>query len=98
LIDASKDYVKRGKQSELTEEHQRKIADAYLSFADQEGFAKVVSVDEVLSNDGLLSVAKYIAPKSIDHVSLTHSYSEWRTSVVALAAAGAVVTGEVGTD
>jgi hypothetical protein len=52
----------------------------------------------VLGNDGLLSVAKYIAPKSINGISLAHAYSEWRTAIEALAVAGAVVNGEVGTN
>ena len=97
LIDASKDCVKRGKQSELTEAHQRKIADAYQAFTDQEDYAKVVSVEEVLRQDGLLSIARYIEPTLLATLSLNEAMTAWLGAVEGLRiAAGAIVAGDDG--
>jgi type I restriction enzyme M protein len=77
LVDASKDYVKRGKQSELTEGHQRKIADTYLSFGDQEGYSKVIMVDDALANGGSLAISLYIETAKAELQSLEHTVSVW---------------------
>jgi type I restriction enzyme M protein len=77
LIDASKDYVKRGKQSALTEEHQRKIADAYLSFGDQEGYSKVIMIDDALANGGSLAISLYIETAKAELQSLEHAVAVW---------------------
>ena len=81
LIDASKEYEKLGKQSALTEGHQRKIADAYRAFADQEGFAKVVETKEVLEQGGLLSIARYIEPILSATLSLNEASANWLRAV-----------------
>lgn len=44
----------------LEPRHIQKISDAYWDFKDQEGFAKVVTADEVLLNNSSLSVHSYI--------------------------------------
>lgn len=45
----------------LLPEHQRRISDAYHSFADEGGFARVISTSEALESDGDLSIARYVA-------------------------------------
>jgi type I restriction-modification system DNA methylase subunit len=93
LIDASKDYIKRGKQSALTEEHQRKIADAYLSFADQEGFAKVVSLVEIRERDHSLNIPEYIR-RSVDGVlPAAEAIAQWSDAVRSLRELAAAVRG-----
>ena len=93
LIDASKDYIKRGKQSALTEEHQRKIADAYLSFADQEGFAKVVSLVEIRERDHSLNIPEYIR-RSVDGVlPAAEAITQWSNAVKSLREHAAAVRG-----
>jgi len=44
----------------LEPQHIKKIADAYWNFKDIEGFAQVVSTEEVLENNGNLSVQLYV--------------------------------------
>ena len=94
LIDASKDYIKRGKQSALTEEHQQKISDAYQAFSDQEGFAKVVSVEDALRQEGLLSIARYIEPTLSATMSLNEAISGWLGAVADLRIAASAITVE----
>ncbi len=62
FIDAVREVARQRAQSFLTPEHQRRILTAYETFANQPGFAAVTSVQEVLGNDGTLSVPRYVRP------------------------------------
>ena len=46
----------------LTAEHQKRIFRAYRTFAEEVGFAGVASSDEILANDGNLSIPRYVKP------------------------------------
>ncbi|MCL1867881.1 MAG: type I restriction-modification system subunit M [Paludibacter sp.] len=50
----------------LEPQHIKKIANAYRSFVDVEGFAKVMTKKDVLSNEGNLSVQLYVQQKRED--------------------------------
>ena len=84
LIDASKDYIKSGKRSALTEGHQRKIADAYLSFSDQEGFAKVVSLVEIRERDHSLNIPEYIRRSVAGVLSAAEAITQWSSAAESL--------------
>jgi type I restriction enzyme M protein len=84
LIDASKEYEKRGKQSELTEEHQRKIADAYFAFADQEWFARVVAMEEIRERDHSLNIPEYIRRTVTGVLPVAQAITQWSGAVAAL--------------
>ena len=84
LIDASKDYIKHGKQSALTEEHQRKIADAYLSFTDQEGFARVISLSEIRERDHSLNIPGYIRRSVTGVLPADEAITQWSNAVKSL--------------
>ena len=60
FIEAVNELSKVRSQSFLLPEHQDKILKAYTSFSDKEGFARVVSNEEILSLEGNLSLARYI--------------------------------------
>ena len=47
-------------QSFLKPEHQQRILAAYRAFADEPGFAKVATIEEVLAKDGNLSIPRYV--------------------------------------
>ncbi len=49
-------------QSFLKPEHQQRILAAYRAFADEPGFAKVATIEEVLAKDGNLSIPRYVRP------------------------------------
>ena len=59
FIDAVDEAQERS-PSFLRPENQEKISDAYMAFADQEGFARVVDTKDILALDGSLSLARYI--------------------------------------
>jgi hypothetical protein len=56
LIDAVKEVARVQAQSFLKLEHQKRILAAYRGFRDEEGFAKVVTVEQVSQQDYSLSV------------------------------------------
>jgi len=60
FIDASKEVTIEKSQSFLEEHHRKKIVEAYRSFSDIEGFAKVVTNAEIQTNNANLSVQMYI--------------------------------------
>ena len=82
FIDAVDEVAKERSQSFLRPEHQEIIYNAYTSFCDQDGFARVVANEEILSLDGNLSLARYIQrplANSIDseHANLKSAWSQF---------------------
>ncbi len=49
-------------QSFLKPEHQKRILNSYQTFADEPGFAKVATIEEVLANEGNLAIPRYVRP------------------------------------
>ena len=62
FIDAVHEVVRERAQSFLKPDHQERILMAYQAFADEPGFAKVASIEEVLANEGNLSISHYVRP------------------------------------
>ena len=60
FIDAVRQIARERAQSFLTPEHQKRILAAYKVFGDEPGFAGVASNDDVLANDGNLSILRYV--------------------------------------
>ncbi len=60
IIDASKGFVKDGKQNKLRACDIRKIADAYRDRANIPGFSRVVSREEIRRNDYNLNIPRYV--------------------------------------
>lgn len=60
VIDASKGFVKEGKNNKLRASDIRRIVDAYEARADVERFCRVVPKDEVRANDYNLNIPRYV--------------------------------------
>lgn len=60
FIDASKDFVKGKNQNELSDEHIKKIVDAYIERKDIDKFAHVASMEEIIENDYNLNIPRYV--------------------------------------
>jgi type I restriction enzyme M protein len=63
FIDAVHDVARERAQSFLKPEHQARILNAYSAFVDETGFAKVATVEEILSKDSNLSIPRYVRPR-----------------------------------
>jgi type I restriction enzyme M protein len=60
FIDAVAEIARERAQSFLRPDHQARILSAYQTFADDPGFAAVVSVADVLAANANLSIARYV--------------------------------------
>ena len=60
FIDASKDFIKGKNQNELSDEHIKKIVDAYKDRKDIDKFAHVATMDEIEANDYNLNIPRYV--------------------------------------
>ena len=61
FINAVNEVTRERAQSFLTDEHIQRIVDVYRAFADEDGFARVVSNGEIREKDSNLSIPFYVA-------------------------------------
>lgn len=64
IIDASKEFKTGRAQNELLPEHVDRILEWYRGFADVEGVARVVTLEEIAANDHNLNIPRYVEPKA----------------------------------
>lgn len=60
FIDALKEVTRKNAESYLEDSHIGKIAQAYEKYVDQEGFAKIASIEEIKTNKYKLSIPLYV--------------------------------------
>jgi type I restriction enzyme M protein len=61
FIDASREFLEGKAQSYLRDEDVQKMAGTFHAWKGIEGYARVVSVDEVAQNDWTLNISRYLA-------------------------------------
>jgi len=64
MIDASREFRAGRAQNELLPEHESLIYGWYRDYADVEGVARVVTLDEIAANDYNLNIPRYIEPRA----------------------------------
>lgn len=90
FINAVNEVSRERAQSFLTDAHIQRIVAAYRAFADEEGFARLVSVDEIRNNGNNLSIPLYIRGSQDatrpewEAVSLQQAIADWQQSSLAL--------------
>ncbi|MBD2413286.1 hypothetical protein FACHB389_03990 [Nostoc calcicola FACHB-389] len=60
FIDASNEYQKSRNQNYLREEDVTHIITTYQAFQDEEGYAKVVALEELAANEYILNINRYV--------------------------------------
>lgn len=87
LIDAVNEIARDRAVSFLRAEHQRRIEDAYQAFVDEEGFAKLVTLDDIAAQGYSLSIPLYVKRKATPATngskaesSLAQTWQEWEES------------------
>lgn len=60
FINARDLVTRKNAQSYLEDSHIQKIANTYCAFASVRGFSATASIDDIMSNDGKLSIALYV--------------------------------------
>lgn len=60
FINSGKDFVKGSKQNDMSDDHIKRVLDAYHSRADVERYAHVACYDEIESNEFNLNIQRYV--------------------------------------
>jgi type I restriction enzyme M protein len=92
FINAVNEVTRERAQSFLTDDHLQRIVDAYQVFADADGFARVVSNDEIREKGSNLSIPLYVRAANgngkgngaAETVSLKQAIANWQESSTAL--------------
>ncbi|MDH7462610.1 class I SAM-dependent DNA methyltransferase [Chitinophagaceae bacterium 26-R-25] len=81
IINALKEVKQEKNIAYLEQKHIDKIYKTYREFKDVDGFAKVVTVNEILGNKGSLNIAQYISnvDSSGGQLSLDEALSTWNS-------------------
>ena len=81
FINAINEVERKNAQSSLTDDHIRKIADAYAGYKDDGGFAKVVTTKDIEENNFSLSIPLYVKPAAdaiqVDILTVQQHYENW---------------------
>ena len=87
IINAVKEVRQDKSIAFLENNHINRIHNAYKAFCDEEGFAKVVSVDDVLNHKASLNMPLYVSnvDGSKGNISLDEAIGNWQASSEALA-------------
>jgi type I restriction enzyme M protein len=85
VVDASKEFKTGRAQNELLPEHVERIHGWVRDYADVEGIARVVTLDDIAANDHNLNIPRYVEPK-IDQEVLTVKDAMKRLNASAAAA------------
>ena len=86
FINAVNEVTRERAQSFLEEEHIQRILKTYQKFEDEEGFARVVSIDEIRLNNSNLSIPLYVraqangGARQADDKPLAKIVEEWQAS------------------
>ena len=78
FIDAKNEVVRKNAESYLESQHIKKIADAYFSYKDVDGFSKIVDNKAIAANKSLLSIQNYVESNDgIQTYDLNTSITNW---------------------
>jgi type I restriction enzyme M protein len=66
FINARDQVVREHAHSSLQREHQDRILQVYRAYREEQGFAAIVTADEIARNEGDLSIARYVKPSSLE--------------------------------
>ena len=64
VIDASKEFIKVGKQNVLQEKHIAKIVDTYIDRSREEGYSSLVYREKIVENDYNMNIPRYVTAKN----------------------------------
>lgn len=86
IINAVKEVRQDKNIAFLEDRHIDKIFKAYQKYEDDEGFAKVVTMDQILENKGSLNIAQYVSNVEVNEnrLSLDEAIENWEKSSVDL--------------
>lgn len=85
LINAVNDVTRKNAQSWLEDSHIKKIAAAYENYADTDGFAKVITIEDAAKNNYSLSIPLYVREavdaETVDTRTVSECAEAWRENL-----------------
>jgi type I restriction enzyme M protein len=60
FVNGANEFIEGKNQNRLSDDHIKKLADAYLSYKDQDKFSRVVSLKELEENEFNLNISRYV--------------------------------------
>lgn len=81
FINAKHEVTRKNSQSFLEDRHIERIANVYASYSPEEGFSAIASIEDILSNEGKLSIALYVrGAGNEDDIDIDNAVEEWNAS------------------
>ena len=84
FINAVNEVERKNAQSYLEDRHIERIAAAYQNYANEDGFAKVATIQDIAGNNFSLSIPLYVKPAAngdeIDRRTTQEHYDSWRAA------------------
>ena len=81
FINAVNEAERQNAQSYLEERHIKKVASAYQGYEDEDGFSKIVTIDDIAKNNFSLSIPLYVnnsaKVKDEEARSISEYYEDW---------------------
>ena len=81
LINAVDEVTRERAQSFLEDDHIQRIADSYRAFAEEEGFARVISLKETRDQNANLNIALYVRKKNGNGKETNHNDDELTVAI-----------------
>ena len=81
FIDAKDEVTRRNAESYLEDSHIKKIANAYFSYNNIDGFATIIDNEHIIKNRSLISIQSYVVSnRNQETYSLSKSLQDWGES------------------
>ena len=86
FINAINEVIRKNAESYLTDEHIKKITNAYFNNTDSEGFCKIVRNTDVLKEDSTLNISYYVSVSTSSslNVSMADALRDWKDASMKL--------------
>lgn len=81
FIDARDLVTRKNAESYLEPQHIKEIVNTYNNFQRSEGFSAIAGTEEIIQNNGLISIAMYVLKNTHKiHVEISEAYKYWQQS------------------
>lgn len=86
FINAVNEVVRKNAESYLTDEHIKKIANAFFDYTESEGFCTIVQNTDILKENSTLNISYYVSAgtSSLLNISLEDALLEWEDASMTL--------------
>lgn len=86
FINAVNEVIRKNAESYLTDEHIKKIANAFFDYTESEGFCTIVQNTDILKENSTLNISYYVSAgtSNLLNISLEDALLEWEDASMTL--------------